>query len=550
MSTSTLSFDDIPASAIEQAEEYLRQLLNEEYPSLDLTENRVLYENLIRPAAILHAINRADIDVLLRSFSPLAIAEDPTLADDDMVDSVFSNYGVSRFEGQKATGLVAIILSSLTTTAVPANSVFTSGGLNYVVTQAYVGVTTQASVVTSSERLIEERSDGSYVFTVPVEAEEVGEIYRAKRDSRFTVAPTINNVIDIVAAQDFEGGLASQTNEELVEEVQAGIAPKVFSGRAQISALIQDEIEGVEAISQVGFGDEEMIRDRHNIFEISTGGKTDIYVRTANVPDEIVVRKTCTYLGDNTWNGIISRDDAPGFYLVDAVVERGETAFSGSLPIVSEIRGLDLTLETDFVQQIEGGMVEGAYSRYQTANITFTDVGTPAETTVGSQLEYDFYVLRMPNIRATNDLAVDRSKRPPTGDYLVRAPIPAIMAVSLLVEQRPGTGTIDTDAIKQAVSSRANSIGFNTGKMQMSLLVDAAQGTLETKGTAVITPIDMYAYVYPPDTAPLSPIELRDPNELEIPDLPERGVSQRTACFYLDIDSVSVSVTPMTVKAI
>ena len=550
MSTSTLAFDDIPEVAITQAQEYLRQLLKEEYPSLDLAENRVLFENLIRPAAILHAINRADIDVLRRSFSPLEIAADPTLADDDMVNAVFANYGVDRFDGNKATGFIAIIISANITTAVPANTIFTVNALNFVLTRAYVGVTSVDAIISDSERLIQLRSDGSYVFTVPVVAASVGESYRVKRDSRFTVSPSISNAIDLTAAQDFEGGLNSETNEELVARVQDGIAPKVFSGRAQIDALIRDRIAGIQSISQVGFGDSEMLRDRHNIFEQSVGGKADIYTRTANVPTELAVRKWCTYLGSNVWSATIGRDDAPGFYLIDAVVPKGMTAFSGSLPILSDVRGLDLTLETDFVQQIEGGMVEGAYSRYQTAAITFENTSTATTTVIGSTLEYDFYILRMPNIKETNDLAVDRSIRPPTGDYLPRAPVPAIMGVSIIVSQRPNTGVISTTAIQQAVASRANSIGFETGKMYMALLVDAAQGALETKGTATITPVDMWAYIYPPDTVPDSRIELRDPNLLEIPDLSSRGVSQRTTCFYLDPLDVDVAVVAMSTKAI
>jgi len=94
MATSTLSFDDIPEEDIEQALAYLKQLLNEEFPSMDLTASRVIYENVLRPAAILHAVNRQDIALLKDSFSPLVIAQDPTAADDDIVDAVYANYGV------------------------------------------------------------------------------------------------------------------------------------------------------------------------------------------------------------------------------------------------------------------------------------------------------------------------------------------------------------------------------------------------------------------------------------------------------------------------
>jgi hypothetical protein len=545
MSTSTLSFDDIPEEAIEQAAEYLRTLLQEEFPSMDLSENRVIYENVIRPAAIVHAINRADIDTLKASFSPLIIAQDPEAADEDIVDAVYANYGVTRYEGSKATGLIAIIIPESATTAVPQNAVFAANGLNFTVSQAYVGVTTQDAVISSSERLIEERTDGTYVFTVPVTAENTGEQYRLKRNSRFTVSPTISGVIDLLAAQDFEGGTDAETNAELVERTQQGIAPKVFSGRAQIEALITDQIDDIQAVSQVGFGDQEMLRDRHNIFETSTGGKADLYVRTANVPDELTVRKTCTYLGDNVWTATIGRDDAPGFYLINAVVPKGETAFSGSLTIIEEVRGYDLTLETDFVQTI-AEQQEASYTRYQTAVVTFEDTTTDPSTVNGDTAEYDFYILRMVNVKEVNDLCIDRTIRPPTGDYLPKAPVPAFTAVSLLVSQRTGTTTIDEAAIKSAVASRANSLGFNTGKLYMSLLVDAAQGLIEPLGSAVVTPLDMYAYIYPPDTTPNGRIELRDPDLLEIPDLPERGVTQRTTCFYLDENDVSVTVEAMS----
>jgi len=550
VSESTLSFDDIPESAITQAEEYLRQLLKEEFPSMDLTENRVIYENVIRPAAIVHAINRADIDTLKQSFSPLVIAENPDLADEDMTDAVFANYGITRFEGSKATGLVAIIISELATTAVPANSVFTANGLNFVVSQAYVGVTTADAVLGTGERLIEERTDGSYVFTVPVTAEETGSTYQMKRNSRFTVSPTIAGVIDITAAQDFEGGTSAETNAELVQRAQSGIAPKVFSGRAQIEALIRDEVDDIQAVSQVGFGDSEMLRDRHNIFELSTGGKADLYVRTAPVPDELKVTKSCSYLGSNLWTATIGRNDAPGFYLISAVVQKGETAFDGSLEIQTEVRGYDLTPDQDeFVQTIEN-IQEAAYTRYQTAVITFEDPSTDPTTLIGATAEYDIYVLRMINIQAVHNLTVDRSKRPPTGDYLVKAPVPALTAVSMQVQRRTTTASFDISAMKQAVASRANSIGFNTGKLFMALLVDAAMGLVEPYGSAVVTPIEMHAYIYPPDTVPTGRIELRDPNLLEIPDLPERGVSQRTTCFYLDEDDVSIAEVPMATKQI
>ena len=69
----------------------------------------------------------------------------------------------------------------------------------------------------------------------------------------------------------------------------------------------------------------------------------------------------------------------------------------------------------------------------------------------------------------------------------------------------------------------------------MALVVDAAQGALESGGTYTFTPINMYAEIYPPDTVPDGKITVVDVNELVIPNLPERGVSQRTTVFYLPV---------------
>ena len=547
---SALTFDDIDPALIEQSKEYLRQLLAEEFPSMDLTTSRVFHDNLLLPAAVLHSVNREDFDRLRRSFSPVEIQKNPELADPDIADAVYGNYGVERYQGDKATGFVSIIIEDKATTAVPEATVFSANGLNYVLDQPYIGVTTQDAVVSSQERLITARTDGTFVFTVPVTAELAGELYRLQRDTRFTASPTIPGTIDLRATADFEGGNAAESNAELAARAGTGIAPRVFSGRIQVESLLRDELPTLRAVSQVGLGDPEMLRDRHNIFVMSNGGKADLYVQTADVPNEVKVVKECTYLGNQEWQFALLRDDAPSFYLVTAVVEKDLVNFQGSLEITDETRGTDLTKETDWVHQIEGGQLESAYSRYQTAVVKFKDTTTPTATAVGAKKDYDVYVSVMPDIKTLNDLTVERARRPEGGDYLVRAAVPAYMSVSLLVLQRSGTATPDKEAIKQAVASRINSRGFNTGRIDSALVVDAAMGALETRGTALIQPLDMQALIYPPDAVPLGRLWLRDTHLLQVPDLPERGVTQRTTVFYLPIDAIAVDIQPMPTVAV
>ena len=544
MATSDLSFADISPAAIEQAEEYLVALLKEEYPSADLSQGRVIREHVLNIAAILHAINREDIERLRNSFSPVVIATDPTAADDDIVDAVYANYGVERFDGSKATGYVVIIIEALITTSVPDTTVFTANGLDYVVTQSYIGVTSSDAVVTAAERLITARDDGTYSFTVPVVAAAVGEAYRAERGTRFTAASAIPDTIDIQAAADFSGGLDEETNAELTARVQQGIAPKVFGGRAQNAALLRDTLDSLVDVSQVGFGDPEMLRDRDNIFQMSTGGKTDLWVQPSAVPNEVKLTKECTYVGDDIWQFSLLRDDAPGFYLVTAIVPYGTTAFTGGFTVTSEVRGLDLTAETDWVHTVDN-MVQGAYSRYQTAVVQFEDPDTLGTTVVGAKANYDVYVLCAPSIATLHALTIDRDARQTGGDYLVRAAVPALASVSLQINKRANTASPDVTAVAQAIYSRVNSLGFQLGRLPMSLIIAAAQSAMESGGTHTITPIDLRAYVYPPDTVPAGRILLQDVNVLEVPNLPARGITQRTTVFYMPLTAISVTVQSM-----
>jgi len=188
--SSDTTINDLSPADIVQAEQFLTTWIQEEYPSMDLSEGRVLRDLLIRPAALFHVLNATDMDNLRRSMSLKAIEEDPTLADDDIVDGILSNYRVTRDAGAKSSGYVSIIISSLRTTTVPAGTVFTSGTLTFVTTSPYIGVTTSAAVVTAQEKLITARTDGTYVFTIPAEASAIGADYNIRMGTRFTVSPS------------------------------------------------------------------------------------------------------------------------------------------------------------------------------------------------------------------------------------------------------------------------------------------------------------------------------------------------------------------------
>jgi hypothetical protein len=539
----TPSISDLSASDIQQAEDFIISWLAAEYPSLDLSEGRVFRNLLIRPAAICYALDTQLMDELRQSQSLLAIEANPAIATDTAVDAVLSNYRITRQEGVKATGVVTVVMTSRRTTTIDMGAVFTHDGLTFVTTTSYVAVTDSTSVLSAAQRLITARTDGNYAFTVPVEASTAGEEYTVGVGSKFTVAPPISGFVDAFATQDFTGGTSTETNQELIDRMDSALAQPVFSGRKQIDALLRSAITNIYATSIIGFGDPEMLRDRHNIFSTSMGGKADLYVRTQALPEVLAVAKTAVLIDKvlGTWQFTVDKNDAPGFYTIESVIASTASPDTASFAILSDTRGLDLTpdVDEDFAPDVDTN-IEGAYSRYQTSVVQFTDATGVLDGLINltSTRSYMVYLKYMPGIKTLQRLACNRANRNPQADYLVRAPVPAFVSVSLRVEYT-GTDEPDPDVIKQVVADRVNGIGFQLGRLPASAIYDAIHNELSTTGAYVVAPIDIFVAIHRPDGTTLN---ARSGNQIEVPNTPEYDTTQRTVCFFLSPVDVDVTI--------
>jgi hypothetical protein len=230
----------------------------------------------------------------------------------------------------------------------------------------------------------------------------------------------------------------------------------------------------------------------------------------------------------------LGRDDAPGFYTVEAVLPEGATQDQGSLEVSEVIKGLDLTSTSgEFVPEITN-ITEGAYSRYQTAVIKFID---PDNDGTGS-LSYNVWVNMMPDLVMLQDDSVNRANRNPQADYLVRAPIPAYAAVSLKV-QYTNSEAPDTDKIKQAVCDAVNTMDFAIGQLPASIIFDAVYTVADKRYAVVVSPVDIYCRIHTPDGRILS---VRSPNGITVPNEPEYCVTSRTTLFFLTPANVDVVV--------
>ena len=219
---SSLNADDV-AILLDQIATRLQEL----NPTLDLKRG-VFKDTLAYYHAVLEASIRTNLDRYQSARSLKKIEEDPTLADDAVVDEVLSNWGVTRKAGTQASGSVTIELSKAQTITVPEGSIFQSNGKNYVASASFIARTAASQVSVATDRLLVALSNGNWAFTVNVVAEVVGSDYKLNAGDLITPVRRLANYVTSYATSSFDDGTNVETNTELLTQLQNGIAAKTL----------------------------------------------------------------------------------------------------------------------------------------------------------------------------------------------------------------------------------------------------------------------------------------------------------------------------------
>lgn len=535
-------FFSLDQAAVEQAHLYIAQKIGEYAPNVE-TKRGVLHDILFHLEAVLQTGQDVYADNLRKSGSLLAISENPALATDRNLDELASNFRATRFPGKKAKGTAVIVLSQAVATSISSEYVFSASGYDFVPTGDFVGRVGSSQVTTDFDRLIKPVGDGTFYFTVVLEAVEVGSGANIKRNTKIVPAITIPYFVTAFAESSFTDGSDYEDNASFVKRLQEGIAGKNPSNRITLSSMLraQEAFKAFLDVSTIGFGDAEQNR-YHGIFPIASGNRLDVYVRPQAIPDVNRLVKEAVLIGrqdgGGLWQTSITRDDFPGFYDVEKIVKADlvDVNSQTGLALVQDSRGFDVTSDgTNFIPDIET-YDEAAYSKYQTAVIRFVDPTTSPDLSEGTTEDYAIYLRGMPLLKSAQDFLAGRDVRPTAGDVLVKAAIPCDLKISFVVYKKISDTAVDTSAIKQALADKVNKLGFSN-KLAASSLHSVIHSYLSS--TQTVSAIELFGIIRRPDGTKKF---IRDFDALEIPAEPEKMVSTRTTVFILDPSDVDISV--------
>lgn len=540
MALEIASFKELDTTKVDQMYQTFTQLMQERHPEVELTRG-VFHDLVIYFNAMLNGSVRENIDRVLASSSLLKIAANPSLADADVVDQVLSNYNLTRDNGQQADGEVTIVFNSPLLTTISANIVFSADDIRFSPTAAFIALPPGSSAVEDNERVMIAVGDGTYAVNIFVKAQAIGVSGNIRRGTSLVPDLLPDNMSAAFAAVDFVNGKNPASNADYIAKLAPALASKTVGGRQNFLAAIfgQPIFANIPHLSILGCGDPEQQRDQHSLFPVSGGGKVDIYVQSYSGPQQRDHLLEAVYIGTGNsgtlWQVTLARDVAPGFYEVIRVSKPADTTSTG-YAVIDDIRGVDLT-DLDFAPDIVS-VVEGAYTRYQTAVIRFEDTDTPSGSLVPYQSTayYTVTTNSLPLIGALQDYLSDRDVRARAADALVKSAVPCFTTISLEVRKEANSPSPDVAAIKQEIVDAVLNVGFS-GQLHASLISNAAHKHLA--GRQAIGAIDMFGRIRRPDG---TLHYLRDNTMLQIPYDPNRLVTGRTTAFLITTDDVAVSV--------
>lgn len=505
----------------------LQTLLSTEIPDTDFSVGTVLYDLLVKPAAVTLAAQETDLDALRNSMSLVQVLQDPT-ASDESVDNLLSNYNVSRREGSRAAGLINIYVSTTDNVYIEPTAIITCGATRLNPSKAYVAVfgtiTTQDTQDVSYVQM-RQFDDSTYVFSIEaVTVENTDTVLSPGQSCSISTQDSFIRRVEV--GSTFTGGALAETSEEFLIRAATSINSKVVTGRDNIQSLLEDNGSGVDVLDAgaFGMGDVLQLRDKDNAAGVSSGGHVDVYVTTSPVPSFATASLPATREAGGTWSLPIPRETYAGAYGVTEI-RNGADAYNTNLV---HVLGYELDEGAPHITQ----PVHARYSKYQTLTIQFETTGIDDSVT---EQNFDVDILFMPGLNTLQEYMQGADIRSYAFDTLVKGTIPVLVSVAVTVEYVQGISPPTITALQQAVSDEINLQRMRVGSLESSKVVYALR---EAFGAGdVRMPITLSGKVFLPDGTTAF---ATDQNRLVVPE--ETGIGAENTDFFCYPENVEVTL--------
>jgi hypothetical protein len=253
---------------------FIQARIAESVNQLESRQGTGFYGLFIEPQELMLQPLFTAMETLLvgQSVSRILALADPDTFDSELVDSLASNVFVTRFTGGYAATTVRSFYTAPVDREWPAlGAEFgANGGLSFFNTTDFT--------ITSQQMLLQV-SGNLYYYDMPVQAQNTGDAYNVPVGTGITTFINDPDAVSVTNLSSAIGGLDSQTNTQLLDQIPNAIAVRDLETGKGISAILQSTFPGIIlGLQAIGFGDPEMMRDI--VYNAHVGGNTDVYLNT------------------------------------------------------------------------------------------------------------------------------------------------------------------------------------------------------------------------------------------------------------------------------
>lgn len=440
--------ESITQADLDTAKDANRAILQERFPSYDLSIGGAVDSLLVDGTSVITARNDADVDRVYLYQQLQAIAEGTVTVDDEDVDRLMANYYLTRREDTPATGTVVFVVRDNITYTFQSGYRLRSAEQTYQLGATYnvypVG-TSNIDFTVATNVLMEQVYDGEtgyeYRFQLPIESLEPTPSAVLVSGDRLTVDQSFSGLGYVQAVTNFQGGIAAETNAEFVSRALDGITAQVVGGQDHINAVARTAVQ-LSDTAGLGAGSPLVTRDRGNVFNLPTGGKTDIYVKSGAIAQASYASVTGVVqdVPSRRVRITLSREQSAGVYrygVIPLYTSTPPVIVSGGIAI-DAVAHLTWTATGEFNPEMPDE-IDRAFSARQQIQLDVIDdrqdsLGYVVTLSApGQELEDTYQVTTeyQPGVLELDAALTDDSVRPPGTDVLVKAAVPCITTIGV-----------------------------------------------------------------------------------------------------------------------
>ncbi len=424
-------------------------LVRAKHPDLDLRKGTAIRALVVEPAALLDASASDTVARLRTAMSIKAMSREATVPRED-AEAVLSNFGIDLGGGTKAAGRVRINLTGVDPVTVRAGVRFeTEDSVTFVVTKT----TTAAVDPADDEEEIVSADDGTYYFTAPVEAADVGTSGNIRQGHALMTSIVLTNYASAEAFSDFSGGEDGESVASAVARIPSELAYRGMTNELSVRARLSASL-----------------RDKHNPLGVAVGGRVDVYARMFDAPGVVSFIADGTLVEGTTYRVRIP-DEYLGFYAVKYVGPADQPNRQGSLR--HELRRTTVDGATDDHDfDVSDDSCETAWSAYQSGYI---DVQSDSDGLVhvaseGAARQFKVDLYWTDGIQDLQRVADGASTRNVAADYVVRSPAVCLVSMNAVVRMKSGSAATEAE-LEEKVEAYVNGRSF-VGRLTRSELAN------------------------------------------------------------------------------